>query len=437
MTIALQSFAREKAAVPERSLPVRDLYRALYVHEPADEALDESRAFLRARLQEVADMTSDLPADPHALHEWMDVHHAAIGERYAAYLEARKAGGPRQYFSSRAHALYFLRNVAPTKMVDGSWLYGLVHRWQDDRFHGLIKTYLEELGEGRPQDNHVVMYRQLLTSQGCEHWDDLDDELYLQGVLQLSLAHNAAHFLPELIGFNLGYEQLPLHLLITAYELNELGIDPYYFTVHITVDNAGTGHARKAIDSVLSTMPTTGDREAFYRRLQAGYLLNELGMGTVSVIGSFDLEQELVRILKKKSLHGRHAHSDYCRVEGRTVNEWLSDDSRIPEFLKKLEERGWIKRHANPTQSRFWNLVHGNRADMFGVFSPYELQVIHDWIAGDRVADFPVVAEPGSPTPRRAPPTFRATQRLRARRARTGPTAMPSSMQAPEPNDFD
>nr|MBF0685368.1 iron-containing redox enzyme family protein [Pseudomonas sp.] len=271
MTIALQSFAREKqAAALACSFAVRDLYHAMYVHEPADDALDESRAFLRARLDDVAGMASDLPDSPHALHAWMNEHHATVGHKYAAYLEARKAGGPLQYFSSRAHALYFLRNVAPTKMVDGSWLYGLVHQWQDDRFHGLIKTYLEELGEGRPQDNHVVMYRHLLTSQGCEHWDDLDDELYMQGALQLSLAHNAAHFLPELIGFNLGYEQLPLHLLITAYELNELGIDPYYFTVHITVDNAGTGHARKAIDSVLSAMPMTGNRDAFYQRLKAG-----------------------------------------------------------------------------------------------------------------------------------------------------------------------
>jgi len=362
-------------------------------------------------------MTCDLPEDPHALYDWMDGRHEAIGDQYAAYLEARKAGAPRQYFSSRAHALCFLRGVAPTKLVDGSWLYGLVHHWQDDRFHGLIRTYLEELGEGRPQDNHVVMYRQLLASQGCEHWNDLDDELYRQGALQLSLAHNASGFLPEIIGFNLGYEQLPLHLLITSYELNELGIDPYYFTVHVTVDNAGTGHARKAIDAVLSALPATGDRKAFLDRLRAGYLLNDLGRGTVDVIKSFDLESELIRILKKKSVHGRHAHSDYCRIEGQTVNEWLSDSRKVPAFLEKLEERGWIRRHANPAQSRFWQLVHGNRAEMFGVFSPYELQVIHDWIAGEAVSQYPVMAEPGAATAPRTLPSFRASQRLRARRA--------------------
>ncbi len=55
-------------------------------------------------------------------------------------------------------------------------------------------------------------------------WDDLSDDHYIQGALQLAMAHHADQFLPEIIGFNLGYEQLPLHLLITAYELKELGI---------------------------------------------------------------------------------------------------------------------------------------------------------------------------------------------------------------------
>src|SRR5690606_1123582 len=79
----------------------------------------------------------------------------------------------------------------------------------------------------------------------------------------------------------------------------------------------------------------------------------------------------------------------YCRVAGRTVNQWLQQPDDIPLFLQKLEEVGWIRRHTDPRQSRFWRRVHGERAEMFGVFSPYELQVMHDWIAGDSVEQFP------------------------------------------------
>ncbi|MFP5405648.1 MAG: iron-containing redox enzyme family protein, partial [Gammaproteobacteria bacterium] len=367
--------------------PARRLYEALVRHGPRNDALEDSRDYLDARLDEAARLSCDLPDDPADLEGWMLARHESVGRQYLAYLDARRAGAPRQYFPARAHALYFLRGVAPTKMVDGAWLYGLVDTWRDDRFQGLIRTYLEELGNGLPQDNHVALYRRLLAANGCEHWHEQDDERYVQGAIQLCLAHGAPRFLPEVIGFNLGYEQLPLHLLITAYELDELGIDPYYFTVHVTVDNPGTGHGRKAVEAVWNALPKTGAR-AFYERVRRGYRLNDLGKGTVEVIRSFDLQAELLRILEAKSLYGCHLHSDYARVAGRTVNQWLSDPRDIPAFLGNLERSGWIKRHRDPDESRFWKLLQGDRAEMFGVFSSYELQVIHAWIAGDAAIEY-------------------------------------------------
>jgi len=375
-------------AITTESLTAHDLYNRLLVHEPSEAALADSARFLEDQLDAVSAEACNMPDNPAQLTAWLDRHYADVGEQFAAYRAARRAGAPREYFSTRSHALYFLRGVAPTKLVDGAWLYGLTRRWHDDRYYGLIKTYLEELGDGKPEDNHVAMYRQLLAEHGCEQITGLQDAHYMQGAIQLALAYNAHRFLPEVIGFNLGYEQLPLHLLITAYELDELGIDPYYFTVHVTIDNAGTGHARRALDSVTSTLPVVGNAGDFYARMRRGFQLNDLGMGTVDVIRSFDLEAELIRILRAKSVHGRHAHADYCRVGGRTVNEWLTQPQDIGLFLQKLEEAGWIRRHADPRQSRFWRLVHGERAEMFGVFSPYELQVMHDWIAGDVVQQF-------------------------------------------------
>jgi hypothetical protein len=65
------------------------------------------------------------------------------------------------------------------------------------------------------------------------------------------------------------------------------------------------------------------------------------------------------------------------------VNDWLADPARIPDFLQALTANGWIRRHQDPRESRFWRLLQGEHARMFGVFSAYELQVVHDWIAGD------------------------------------------------------
>jgi hypothetical protein len=362
---------------------VRALYFSLSKPQPDAGTLDAARRFLDASVQDVALMESDLPASASELEDWINRNTADVGMRYQSYLAARKAGGPRQYFSNKSHALYFLKSVAPTKTVDGAWLYGLVRHWNDGRFGSLIRIYLEELGSGMPDKNHVLLYKKLLAVHGCDKWDQLSETHFVQGAIQLALAHQADHFLPELIGFNLGYEQLPLHLLIAAYELNELGIDPYYFTLHVTVDNADTGHAKTALNGLREAWPVVGDGARFYERVINGYKLNMLGAGTNSVIDGFDLKQELIAILAEKSAVGKQVHSDYCRVAGRPINDWLSDPAEIPAFLEALEQAGWIRRHEAPENSRFWKLIQGERAEMFGVFSAYEQQVIHDWILGD------------------------------------------------------
>lgn len=353
----------------------------------ADEReLAAAQIFLQQQVEAAAAIDCDLPREMRDLESWMQSGVESVGRQYREYLSARKAGGARRYFSSKSHALYFLRCVAPTKLVDGAWLYGLLEHWRDARFASLIQTYLEELGEGQPSKNHVGIYRRLLASQGNPRWEDLDDEYYVQGALQLAMAQNAEQFLPEIIGYNLGYEQLPLHLLITAYELKELGIDPYYFTLHITVDNADSGHAKAAVDAVFASMPQNENRESWYVRIQNGYKLNLLGANTNSVIEDFDIARELGEIFSRKAIIGQFSHSDYRRIEGQSVNEWLSDPQQMPAFIEAMENSGWFKRHHDPRESRFWKLIQSEKARMFGVFSAYEQQVIYDWIAGDWLA---------------------------------------------------
>jgi len=396
-------------AEPDGAVGAKELYRALMSQQRPDAA--SVAAFLQEQLAAAASMPVDLPEDFSTLEQWSRDHVAAVGEAYRAYLDARKGGEPRRYFPTRSHALHFIRGVAPTKLVDGAWLYGLLAHAQNPRFTDLIATYVEELGEGRAHKNHVLLYRKLLERHGLNPLHGLPDAFYTQGVLQLALGGNADEFLPEIIGFNLGYEQLPLHLLITAYELNELGIDPYYFTLHITVDNADSGHAQRAVQAVQDMLPRFGNSAAFWGRVHSGCKLSNAGVGTTEVIASFDSQREVENILSRKRMSGQGAHSDYCRVAGRSINDWLAQPGGIPAFVTALEQAGWIKRHAPVQESRFWKLLQGDKAEMFGVFSPYELQVIHDWIRGDASADGQAHDEPALlPGRRRA--SFRAQSRL-------------------------
>ena len=377
-----------------------------------------SRQYLIEKLQAVQQMKSDLPTGIDSISAWIEHNNEQVGQQYRQYLDARKSGAARRFFTTKAHALNFLRCVAPTKLVDGAWLYGFTRQWNDARFSTLTRIYLEELGEGMPDKNHVTLYKKLLSDNQCGQWEDLPEQYFIQGAIQLALGYNTEEFLPEAIGFNLGYEQLPLHLLITAYELNELGIDPYYFTLHVTVDNASTGHARQSLQALMDSMPLAADQQVFMQRVTDGYKLNQLGLCTTDIISSFDLEQEFIDILATKSVYGKNMHSDYCRINGRTVNEWLSDKAQIPQFIDSLVDKQWIVRHQDPQESRFWKLLQSEKAEMFGVFNAYELQLIYDWIAGDALGhgerpNDEDVAENTSPFPPRQY-SFRMTQQRAA-----------------------
>lgn len=344
-------------------------------------------SFLDAQLNSIEKGNSYLPKNINNLKNWMLENSNSVGEKYQEYLTSRKNGAPRYYFRSKSHALFFIKSVAPTKMVDGAWLYGFLRYWKDDRFSPLIKIYLEELGNGNTDANHVVLYRKLLNTYGIDDWLDLEDERFQQGAIQLALGCSAESFLPEAIGFNLGYEQLPLHLLITAYELNELFIDSSYFNLHVTIDNALTGHADAAVKALYENIPQLGDKDEYFRRVWKGYQLNDLGLSAQEIISSYDIDTEFFSILAKKSAIGKKMHSDHCVMDGLTINEWL-DPSRIAGFVQTMEKYNWIKRHQDPRKSHFWKMIGTTKASMFGVFTPYEKQVIYDWIAGENIEEW-------------------------------------------------
>ncbi len=262
----LAAGAATAPAVASQAL-YRDVYNSL-LNPGADKNAARRRAelLLGQAIAKVAQQPDDLPDSPAGLADWMEASARRATGAYQAYLASRKEGAPRRYFSSRAHALNFLQSVAPTKLVDGSWLFGTLRYRSDPRMSGLAQTYLEELGNGDETKNHVLLYKKLLDAHGLTSGAHLPDEYFEQGAIQLALGAVTERMLPEVIGFNLGYEQLPLHLLITAFELDELGIDPYYFTLHVTVDNTDSGHARKAIDAVEHNAARYGDADDYWRR---------------------------------------------------------------------------------------------------------------------------------------------------------------------------
>lgn len=365
-----------------------------FLNDPCRASQLEAQAFIEAQLDNVT-TDAELLTDYDALKTWINKNAEDVGKQYHQYLVNRKNGQPRQLFKNKSHALNFIKLVAPTKMVDGAWLHGFIHHADNEKFSKLISIYLDELGNGDVHKNHVVLFRQLLTKYGFEDLTLLSDEFFLQGAIQLALGCNAEAFTPEIIGFNLAYEQLPLHLMITAYELRELNIDPYYFTLHVTVDNALTGHSKMAIDGFRDSLPDLANQKDYLQRVTAGMALNQDGLSTMSIIESYDIDAEIVEIFKQKSTLGQYMHGDHCSIGGKTVNMWLENPESISEFIQVMEKNNWINRNDDPKNSRFWRLIEGEKASMYGVFNAYEKQVIYDWIAGDALENLPRIERLG------------------------------------------
>ena len=326
---------------------------------------------------------SDFPTNVDQLAVWMQKQNKTQCLHYKEYLERRENGSAREFFGTTSKAYEFLYKVAPTKRVDGAWLYSFTQYWNDPAFRDFIQIYVEELGLGSSQSNHVKLFNKLLLSLGLHQFSmNLPDEYYHQSAIQLALAYAPSDFIPEIAGFNFGYEQLPLHLLITNYELKELGIDSKYFNLHITIDNFDNGHAHLATNAVMSLAKRYPNQSEFIRKLKIGFLLNNRGISSVQIIKNLNTERVVLDIFKSKALVGKHMHNEKCKFNNKSVNSWLSEEDQVEEFILELIKIGWIKLNEDPEHSRFWKLINEEDGKMFGVFSAAEKAFIYDWIAG-------------------------------------------------------
>ena len=78
----------------------------------------------------------------------------------------------------------------------------------------------------------------------------------------------------------MAYENLPYHLLVASWELRELKIDDYYFSLHITIDNPDCGHAALGLLAVQRYLEGVRQKEGedavqlARRRVQAGLIIS-------------------------------------------------------------------------------------------------------------------------------------------------------------------
>ena len=412
------------ASVKETGL-YKDLYFKLQNLEKHSAILPQSRDLLISFLSEAltdahiepdSSILSMKSFEPKSLAKFLQSKDEETTLRWKQYVLRRKDGGPREMVSDHDHAKWWLKQIAPVKYVDGAWL-GHIHRittpfalrpitkiaWQ---------VLSEELGDGDLSKNHVQVYRELMkeVESGLPDGDDLDfiharhgldkPHVWKAALSQLLISLFPHEFLPEILGFNMHYEMLTWDTMRAIKELRELKITDYYFLLHISIDNADSGHTAMAMQAVVDYMQhcTNANGEAAaqeaWRRVQAGFIFSEslaTSPDTPYRESSFSSTYhnkhtaEVIKLFTAKAsvAGGLHAGCK-IRIKGRPLADWLDahalgSKQRQREFLEALgNSRPWVRKGdsgaSKLVQELSWN------GKMFGSFTQAEVEVVKSWI---------------------------------------------------------
>ncbi|WP_437817425.1 iron-containing redox enzyme family protein [Sorangium sp. So ce1078] len=192
---------------------------------------------------------------------------------------------------TRGEAVWLLTQLAPAAVIDGAWLQGAT---APGGFHTpvaplLLRIYRDELGAGVPAQHHGNVLRRALAEQGltlppCDarafvERPDFLPQAFSMPVLWLAVAQRSTELLPELLGLNLAVEMAGIGrgYAMAAALLRRHRIDPYFFDLHNTIDNAASGHTAWSIEAITRFMDACaarGDALAIERaalRLWRGY----------------------------------------------------------------------------------------------------------------------------------------------------------------------
>ncbi|KAJ4990900.1 hypothetical protein SVAN01_03689 [Stagonosporopsis vannaccii] len=407
----------------------KQLYYKVHNLERHPEILSECRelllSFLSATISEALGDSSStiLSVDSFArdrLIEFLKRKDEDVTNRWEEYLARRRAGGSREIFGDKAEAKWWLKQAAPVKYVDGAWLGHINKITTPFKCRKITKNawqvMSEELGDGDLAKNHVYVYRQLMDDIGAglpaadsedfiSPHHDLDQErCWKAAVAQLLISLFPRDFLPESLGFNMAYESLPLHLLKTVKELREVRLNPYYFELHISIDNADSGHAAMAMAAVADYIELVERDEGveaaqtIWKRVQAGYILAEglpttpespsLKVAKAQPEGHFPRTETEAALLDIFAAKAFVAHKIHCnsrlKIGRRSLVDWLEpnafgDKQWQKDFLHDLGNcKPWVIK-GDSEKSRLVKELSWE-GKMFGSFTQTEVEVVKAWI---------------------------------------------------------
>lgn len=353
-----------------------------------------------------------------ALSEYILNMEMTVQDEYTEYMEKRRAGQPRDLFTTVEDAAQWLKNISPVKLVDGAWLGNLRVATQPFDLQPIIRiawqVLSEELGDGVLDQNHVHVFQNLVRSAipdfptadsrefvDC-HPDTGNTASWRSALAQLTISLFPNRYVPEILGFNMHFELVTLETLKASTELKEIGLNPLYFLLHICIDNSDVGHTAMALQTVIKYMKYVEETEGkaaveeAWRRVQAGFALSQY-VGQISdeqaaqhdmytyPLGAVSLKSQVIEIFRKKTQPARSVHcASSIKIKGLTIEQWLSPERwDYPEWQHKFMDalastKPWVIRGDRNRSRLMRDLNWGGK--MFGAFTAEECDTVGQWI---------------------------------------------------------
>ena len=331
---------------------------------------------------------------PESFSERLDAVYAADLAKVEAYRQHPELD-PR--YVSRDKLVQWLIQWAPFSFFDGGWLRNIHRGGPIDRVHAhLFSILMDETGDGDVLKNHCNIYQDLMhrldadmpdfRSADFPKWNFVP-RAFRVTAFEMAVGQFPDTFFPELLGMT-----VQLEWTINLYRNNSLamehhGIDSFYFSLHVGIDNPVNGHGHLAKQAVLEQMESLRLQglseealQAYWQRIWSGYIgFERLGAAfdaemTAAMTTSPNYTDQVVRMIMQKAPYACQNHP-HVMIAGVPLNDLFATPTQL---LPLLVQEGFII-PGKPEESPFLDLMsfHG---PMLQVFSADEQTLWGDYI---------------------------------------------------------
>jgi hypothetical protein len=340
-----------------------------------------------------------------------------IYDGFKAYAALDPLDDPDNYIKTADDMVERIRQYAPLNQLDGAWLRNVARAGPIDEVGSLLFcVWMDEVGDGNPEQNHANVYTNLLEKVGINlppintldyaYNPDMLDAAYTVPVMELAISQFTDTFYPEILGMTLQLEWEVLALWPTVKLLRNFGFDTHFYELHIGIDNAANGHgakAKAAVERFLDEARKRGGEaevQAVWRRIWTGYIAFAKTGTLYTDLGAL-LKQRKTRpetpadkvadIMLAKKRYGSLNHGTRT-LGAQLINDLFEDPDA---FMAALVEQSYIV-PGHPEQSTFFKATSFD-GPMYRVFTDEELRAFELWTMwlGSGASEQPVETDPG------------------------------------------